>query len=162
MLDAMPSVLVAILLTLDAIQVQAALRVRATAARTNTVTQLIVKHARAVDVDPVLVAAIVSVENPRLSPTARHRTNVGIMQVSTRWSRRGDWQRACGIDLLHVETNICFGVRVLRLHLAEHESLVDGLLGYNGCKSAKCRGYAATVLARRDAARARLNAPEND
>jgi hypothetical protein len=149
----MPSLLAAIVLAFNVAQVDAALGTQATPARRAAVTQLILKHAQTVRMDPVLVAAIVSVENPRLTPGARNRTNVGIMQVSTGWMRRTDWQRACGDDLTDNDTNVCFGVRVLQAHLREHDSTIDGLLAYNGCKSTKCRGYATRVMSRADAAR---------
>jgi soluble lytic murein transglycosylase-like protein len=148
----MHPLLVAVLLAVEATQVHAALGSQARATRKVRVTELIVKQAYATRMDPVLVAAIVSVENPRLDSAARGGANVGIMQVHPAWLRRSDWQRECGSDLTNVETNICFGVRVLRAHLAERESVDDGLLAYNGCRSEKCRGYATKVLNRRAAA----------
>jgi soluble lytic murein transglycosylase-like protein len=155
MVDAMHSLLVAILLAFNATQVDAALGRQSTPARRLAVTNLIIRHAQAVHMDPVLVAAIVSVENPRLTPGAQNKSNVGIMQVHKGWLRRTDWQRACGDDLTDIDTNVCFGVRVLQAHLEEHDSTEDGLLAYNGCKSTKCRSYATRVMSRADAARSR-------
>ena len=149
----MPSLLAVVLFALSATQVDAALGKQASPARRAAVTQLILKHAQLVQMDPVLVAAIVSMENPRLAPSARNKSNVGIMQVHTLWLRRTDWQRECGDDLTNIDTNVCFGVRVLQVHLDEHESTFDGLLAYNGCKSTRCRSYATRVLSRADAAR---------
>ena len=151
----MSSLLAAVLLALSATQVDAALGKQASAARRAAMTQLILKHAQSVQMDPVLVAAIVSMENPRLAPAARNKSNVGIMQVHTTWLRRKDWKRECGVDLTDIDTNVCFGVRVLQVHLEDHKTTVDGLLAYNGCKSAKCRSYATKVMSRADAARAR-------
>jgi len=153
----MPAMLVALLLLLHTSQVKTALGHRASSKRVATVSRLIVKHANDLRVDPVLVAAIVSIENPRLESAARGGKNVGIMQVDSRWLRRNDWKRECGEKLTDADTNICFGVRVLQVHLEEYESVTDGLLAYNGCKSAKCRGYAERVIARRDAAVARTS-----
>ena len=148
----MSSLIFAFLLAVHGAPVSAALGPYAPDARRAEVSALVVKHALTVDVEPTLVAAIISVENPRLLPHARNKSNVGIMQVHTGWLRRKDWQRACGTDLTDIDTNICFGVRVLTAHLIERRGLVNGLLAYNGCKSQHCRSYVTRVLARRDAA----------
>ena len=158
----MHELIAAILFAIEATQVNAVLSPRAAKARIPIVTQLIVKYSNVVRLDPVMVAAIVSIENPRLVPAARGGANVGIMQVHPAWLRRTDWQRECGSDLTNVETNICFGTKVLRAHLDEHDELTKGLLAYNGCKTTKCRGYATKVLARRDAARRAVSHIDQD
>lgn len=148
----MSGLVFALLLAIHGAPVTAALGPHAPESRRAEVSALVVKHALMVDIDPTLVAAIISIENPRLLPRARNKSNVGVMQVHTAWLRRKDWQTVCGTDLTDMDTNICFGVRVLTTHLIERRELASGLLAYNGCKSQHCRRYVTRVLARRDAA----------
>jgi hypothetical protein len=115
------------------------------------VALLIQHHARDQHVDPYLVTAIVTVENPALRNNARNASGAtGIMQVMPGWLRlRPDWGRECGANLAKTSTNICFGIRVLRLHLAEHPTSVrKGLLAFNGCRKVSCRSYPTIVLRR--------------
>jgi hypothetical protein len=60
------------------------------------------------------------------------------------------FRAACGEDLLAIETNVCFGVRILQSHIDDaHGSLAAGLLGYVGCvKNLACRQYPELVLRR--------------
>lgn len=116
------------------------------------VAVLIQHHSMVQKLDPYLVTAIVTVENPTLRAGARNPSGAtGIMQVMPGWLRiRPDWKRECGSNLANTATNICFGVRVLRLHLAEHpSSLRKGLLAFNGCRKLSCRRYPSIILRRR-------------
>lgn len=131
----------------DALQTRGASKVRA-----ESVAIAIQHHAKQLKLDPFLVTAIVTVENPELRASARNRSGAhGIMQVMPGWLRqRPDWRRECGSNLANINTNICWGMRVLRLHLDEHpKSLRKGLLAFNGCRRASCKQYATIILQRR-------------
>jgi soluble lytic murein transglycosylase-like protein len=99
-----------------------------------------------VDVDPVLVLAVMRVENPWLIPdTVSSAGAVGLMQVMPRY-----WSESyshCGIDLTEIDTNICKGVNVLRYYLDRHDGdFNEAMLAYNGCLSDYCRVYTANVM----------------
>lgn len=99
--------------------------------------------------DPLLVAAIITVENPDLLPRASSSAGArGLMQVMPRWSRV--FRMRCGSNLLDTRTNICTGIAVLKEHIRSAGGSLDrGLLGYNGCvKTPGCARYPRLVLAR--------------
>jgi len=108
---------------------------------------------RGTDIDPWLVVAIIRYENKELVRTSTSPVGAtGIMQVMPHWVP--SFRRRCGQDLTHIETNICMGVRVLQVHLADARgSVTRGLLAFNGCKSEGCRTYPGLVLRRRTALR---------
>ncbi len=108
---------------------------------------------RGTDVDPWLVVAIIRYENKELVRTSTSTVGAtGIMQVMPHWVP--SFRRLCGPDLTQIETNICMGVRVLQVHLADARgSVTRGLLAFNGCKSEACRSYPGLVLRRRTALR---------
>lgn len=105
----------------------------------------IVKYARLRALDPLLVVGIIGVENASLTPRARSRVGAsGVMQVMPMWKR---YIRDCGDDLRHVDVNICFGTRILRMALDETRTVREALLRYNGCVRAPgCHRYAAAVF----------------
>lgn len=95
--------------------------------------------------DPLMVAAIISVENPRLDRYAMSVAGAqGIMQVMPLWKTSGF--RGCGSDLTHDRTNVCYGVRVWRHYVANSDGHSRALLAYNGCVRAPgCSRYASLV-----------------
>jgi hypothetical protein len=101
-------------------------------------------------VDPLLVVAVIAYENPGLDPDAVSPAGaMGIMQVMPHW--KASFRTDCGDNLHSVSTNICFGVRILRLHIDDARgSMERGLLAYVGCvKDLACRQYPGLVLRRR-------------
>jgi soluble lytic murein transglycosylase-like protein len=104
-------------------------------------------------VDPHLVLALITVENPTLAVRARsHRGATGPLQVMPGWlKQRPDWAKACGDVLTNIRTNVCWGTRILALHLAETKTLRAGLLAFNGCRrrGTSCTHYPDIVLRRR-------------
>ena len=103
----------------------------------------------------VLIVAIIAHENPDLNPDATSPAGaLGIMQVMPQWL--GAFRAECGADLHAVETNVCFGVRVLQEHVNDAGgSLTAGLRRYVGCSSTgACARYPGRVLKRWEASKA--------
>ena len=123
-------------------------------ARTAPVAAAVERQAARFGVDPLLVVAVISIENPDLNPTSVSSAGArGIMQVMPQWVR--SFRERCGQDLTNVDTNICYGVNVLQLHIDDARGSVQrGLLAYVGCvKDVACRSYPEAVMRRwRDAA----------
>ena len=124
----------------------------ATERRAHQVAKHIHAEAARHRIDPALVAAIVTVENPLLSPTARSRAGaLGLMQVIPKYTK--PYQRRCGRALTDDRTNLCIGIQIYQKNLEVRKTVVGALLGYNGCRSrtAKCGRYATIVLRHRAA-----------
>jgi soluble lytic murein transglycosylase-like protein len=122
------------------------------------VSRHIVAQAARHDVSPALVAAIVSVENPALRPTATSSAGArGLMQVMPFWTQTAYGAR-CGRNLRDDVTNLCLGIHVLQHQLTARRTLRGALLAYNGCPSstAPCGRYARIVLARYQTLTARI------
>ena len=120
----------------------------APATRARQVAQLVYVEAERRRIDPLLVTAIITVENPTLTRRATSPVGAtGIMQVMPFWRRSF---RSCGPDLRDDQTNICMGIRVLQAHLASARGSVRrSLLGYSGCKTTPgCERYPGIVLRR--------------
>lgn len=124
--------------------------------RAHRVAGAVRRSARAVGLDPWLIVAVIRYENADLVPGAQSAAGaVGVMQVMPQWGPV--FRRVCGSDLTRVETNICVGTRVLKMHLQDAGgSPYEGLLAFNGCRSAGCRSYPALVLTRWAALRSTL------
>ena len=117
--------------------------------RISSVVAAIDRQAARFGIDPLLVVAVIASENPDLNPTAKSPVGArGIMQVMPQWRRA--FRATCGDNLLSVETNVCFGVRVLQTHIEDARgSLERGLLAYVGCrKDIACRQYPKRVMNR--------------
>lgn len=120
----------------------------APAPRARHVAQVVYDEAARHRVDPLLVTAIITVENPTLRPRAASTQGAtGLMQVMPFWRRP---LRSCGTNLQDDRTNVCMGIRVLKEHLASARgSLRGSLLGYSGCKTTPgCDRYPGIVLRR--------------
>jgi soluble lytic murein transglycosylase-like protein len=101
-------------------------------------------------VDPRLLLAVVTVENPWLEPDALSPVGaVGLMQVMP--FHAGGW--GCeSDDLTDPEANVCHGTRILADALRRFDGdLERALLRYNGCvhgaNTPDCRLYPRRVLA---------------
>lgn len=110
------------------------------------------KFARAEGLNPLLVSAIVKVENPWLvHDTVSFAGALGIMQVMPSiWS---DEFPECGEDLSKLDTNVCTGVKILSRYMnSELDRALDRtLLRYNGCVSTPgCEVYTRKVLSDSD------------
>lgn len=124
----------------------------ASKARATAVSKQIRAAAKRHDVDPALLTAIVTTENPLLKSTARSRAGAtGLMQIMPLWRR--EYSASCGTKLTDDRTNLCVGIKIYQQNLAKRKSLVGALLAYNGCRSrtAKCGRYATIVLRHRAA-----------
>jgi hypothetical protein len=111
------------------------------------VAAAVMKYSRRRDLDPLLVVAIIGVENAELQDRAHsERGATGVMQVMPSWKRS---IRDCGQNLHNVDVNVCFGTRILRLALDDTRSIQQALLRYNGCSRAeRCGHYAGAVFNR--------------
>ena len=108
-----------------------------------SIAALVVREARLKRVDPLMVAAIMQVENPWLLRDAVSSAGaVGLMQVMP--LHEDEW--GCSGPLHDAETSICLGTAIFAAYLAE--SLRDALLRYNGCASRnpRCQGYPDMVM----------------
>lgn len=110
----------------------------------------VVREAKAADIEPRLLLAVLLVENPWLNPRIRSSVGaVGLMQVMP--VHRGGW--SCGYDLEDVDTNVCLGAQVFAHYLNRTGAdLEKALLRYNGCvtgsNTPNCHQYPSRVLAR--------------
>lgn len=118
------------------------------------VADAVVDYATQLSVDPLLIAGVITVENPDLIPTARNPSGaVGIMQVMPFW--KADLP-GCGRSLKEIRSNVCYGTKILALHLKDRTP-TEALYRYNGCRTVtrRCREYARTVIRRAHGVRAR-------
>jgi soluble lytic murein transglycosylase-like protein len=125
-------------------------RLRGDEAHARRIALALVREGLAADVDPRLLLAVMSVENPWLEPGALSPAGaVGLMQVMP--FHAGAW--GCGSeDLTDPETNVCHGTRILAHALRRLDGdLERALLRYNGCvrgtNTPDCRSYPGRVLA---------------
>ncbi|MEJ2502715.1 MAG: transglycosylase SLT domain-containing protein [Gemmatimonadota bacterium] len=111
----------------------------------------LVREAKAVDLEPRLLLAVLLVENPWLDPDIRSSVGaIGLMQVMP--MHRGGWSM-CGPDLEDVEDNICHGANIFAHYFRMSRGNVDvALLRYNGCvngtNTPNCHQYPTHVFAR--------------
>ena len=114
------------------------------------VTKAVLHYARAHDLAPSLVAAVLVTENRTLKPRARSSVGAqGLMQVMPMHAG----MRGCpSRDLGNVENNICHGTRILRTVLDRAQTTRGALLRYNGCvagtNTPDCWKYPRHVLTR--------------
>jgi len=110
------------------------------AADLREVAQLVVTESRRLNLDPIMVANIIRIENPWLiNDTASSAGAIGIMQIMP--FHRGSFR--CSGRLVNTKTNICLGTNLLRQYL--EDALRSALLRYNGCQRAYCQNYAHLV-----------------
>lgn len=121
--------------------------------RAGDVASAIVSAAKTHNVDPALLTAIITVENPQLRSQAQSNAGaVGLMQVMPFWGRDRQARATCGgSDLTNDRINLCYGIHVLKFTIRSRQTLPGALLFYNGCRSfqAPCGRYAQRVLDRR-------------
>jgi soluble lytic murein transglycosylase-like protein len=114
------------------------------------VSRAVVRYARAHDVPPSLVAAVLVTENRTLKPRASSSVGArGLMQVMPFHAG----MKGCpSSDLVNVENNICHGTRILRDVLDRAQTTRGALLRYNGCvagtNTPDCWKYPRMVLTR--------------
>lgn len=122
------------------------------------VAAAVVHYARAHDVAPSLVAAVLVTENRTLKPRARSSVGAqGLMQVMPMHAG----MKGCpSRDLANVENNICHGTRILRTVLDRAQTTRGALLRYNGCvagtNTPDCWKYPRQVLTRASRVRMRI------
>jgi hypothetical protein len=109
----------------------------------------LVREGRRADIDPRLLLAVMTVENPWLDLGALSPAGaVGLMQVMP--FHAGGW--GCeGGDLTDLDMNICHGTKILANAIKRYDGdLVRALLHYNGCVLAKnttdCHLYPSWVF----------------
>ena len=108
----------------------------------------VVREGRKNNVDPVLIVGLMIIENAKIDPSARSNVNAtGLMQVMP--FHRGKWD--CGSNnLVDVETNICYGTKILKDAITRAPNLNKALLRYNGCvrgtNTPNCHTYPRKVL----------------
>jgi soluble lytic murein transglycosylase-like protein len=122
------------------------------------VTRAVLHYARAHDVAPSLVAAVLVTENRTLKPRAESSVGAqGLMQVMPMHAG----MKGCpSRDLANVENNICHGTRILRDKLTRAQTTRGALLRYNGCvagtNTPDCWKYPRMVLTRAGTVRRQL------
>jgi soluble lytic murein transglycosylase-like protein len=122
------------------------------------VTRAVLHYARAHDVAPSLVAAVLVTENRTLKPRAASSVGAqGLMQVMPMHAG----MKGCpSSDLVDVENNICHGTRILRDVLSRSRTTRGALLRYNGCvagtNTPDCFKYPRMVLTRASRVRQQL------
>jgi soluble lytic murein transglycosylase-like protein len=115
----------------------------------------LVEHSYARGLDPATVAAVVLVESSG-KPTATSFVGArGLMQVMP--MHEGHW--GCGGDLYDIESNLCYGTRILAWNLARFQGDEQrALLAYNGCvngtNTPNCHTYPSKVRRMRELVRA--------
>lgn len=117
--------------------------------RATRVSGLVIQQSQIWGADPLMVTALITVENPRLAANAVSTAGArGIMQVMPLWV--GSQLRSCGHDLSHDRTNLCYGIRIWRFYVAKNEDQHSkALLSYNGCvRTPGCERYASQVWTR--------------
>jgi hypothetical protein len=121
------------------------LNLGATQERAYRVSRIIVHQSMHWGTDPLLIGAIISVENPRLISGAVSTAGAtGVMQIMPGWTTSGF--RGCGSDLTQDKTNVCYGVRVWQFYRATNVGPSRALLAYNGCvRKPGCERYAPLV-----------------
>lgn len=127
------------------------LRYRGDPVLARRIAMALVYEARAVQLEPRLLLAVLLVENPWLDPKARSPVGaVGLMQVMPQ--HEGKWP-PCPSDLEDVEANICYGARIFAHAFRQTGGDVErALLRYNGCvrgtNTPDCHTYPYHVYAR--------------
>ncbi len=127
------------------------LRYRGDPVLARRIAMALVYEARAVQLEPRLLLAVLLVENPWLDPTARSPVGaVGLMQVMP--LHEGRWP-PCPSDLEDVEANICHGARIFAHAFRQTGGDIErALLRYNGCvrgtNTPDCHTYPYHVYAR--------------
>src|SRR5207249_9820862 len=93
------------------------------------IASAVVRSGRKYDVDPFLIASIMIVES-RANPFAISGSDsIGIMQIHVpTWGKTADQE---GINLLKVEDNVDFGVRILKQYVDRY-GLWQGVKRYKG------------------------------
>ena len=99
-------------------------------------------------VSPSLLAAVLLIENRQLDSAAvSSQGAIGLMQVMP--IHAGSYGCGAG-DLRNVDTNICYGARILHLYLVRTRSVAVALRRYNGCvrgaNTPRCERYPLRVL----------------
>jgi hypothetical protein len=93
------------------------------------IAQAVVQSGRKYNVDPKLVASIIIVESHAQPFAISDHNSIGIMQIHVpTWAETADHEN---INLLKIEDNIDFGVRILKKYIAEY-GLWDGVMRYKG------------------------------
>jgi hypothetical protein len=111
----------------------------------------LIREARATELEPRLLLAVLLVENPWIDPAARSPVGAqGLMQVMP--FHRGNWKQ-CAPRLDDIESNICHGAHIFAAYLRSEKGNVDrALLRYNGCvrgtNTPDCHQYPNHVYAR--------------
>ncbi len=115
----------------------------------------LVEHSYARGLDPATVVAVVLVESSG-KPTATSFVGArGLMQVMP--MHEGHW--GCQGDLYGIESNLCYGTRILAWNLARFQGDEQrALLAYNGCvngtNTPNCHTYPSKVHRMRELVRA--------
>ncbi|HUG02354.1 MAG TPA: lytic transglycosylase domain-containing protein [Longimicrobiales bacterium] len=117
--------------------------------RARSIAWPLVEHSYRNELDPATVLAVLWIES-RGRPAATSFVGArGLMQVMP--AHQGRWQGCDPAgDLYEIETNLCYGTRILSWYVRRYGGNEDrALLGYNGCVSGTntpdCRLYPRKV-----------------
>jgi soluble lytic murein transglycosylase-like protein len=102
-----------------------------------------------VGLDPLLVLAVISVES-RFNPIAQSDMGAkGLMQIIPKYHRAKLSELGGDDAVLHPESNIQVGTRILQEYVYRTGSLEAGLQFYNGASRDESAQYAQKVMAER-------------
>jgi hypothetical protein len=108
------------------------------------------RAAREVGLDPLLVLAVISVES-RFNPIAESVMGAkGLMQIIPKYHRAKLEELGGEAALLHPESNILVGARILQEYVYRAGTLEGGLQFYNGAVWDGTAQYAQKVMAERE------------
>lgn len=89
---------------------------------------LIVKYSELLNIDPLLIVAIIRVESDFRAHIESNSGDVGLMQISRFWQRIFVNE---GFNLKDPEQNIALGCLILKLYLSKSKNLKEALNRYN-------------------------------
>src|SRR5690606_14325187 len=119
------------------------------------------RAAREIDLDPLLVLAVIAVESS-FNPLAESVTGAkGLMQIIPRYHLDKLAHFGGEAAAFDPESNIAVGARILKQYVRQTGSLEAGLQRYNGALTDASARYAQKVLAERDALQDVLRASAN-
>lgn len=124
-----------------------ALRYRVSAAALGPVFFAAQTAGRQMNLDPLLIVAVIAVES-RFNPFAESGAGAqGLMQVMPRWHRNKLAESADKLTLFDPEVNVQIGAQVLRESIRRMGGLIPGLQQFAGAADDQDQTYANKVLA---------------
>ena len=129
---------------IDALAASLAKRYRISSEATRSVVATAYREGSRIDLDPLLIIAVIAVES-RFNPIAESEMGAqGLMQVIPRFHR--EHLEGAADSMLDPHANIRLGARVLKDYIRSGGTEVAGLQRYNGATGDESNAYATKVL----------------